>query len=295
VALPLQLHPDKTRLIEFHRLAAANREKRGPGKPETFNFLGFTRICAQSRQGDFLYRRKSRRDRVRAKLEKVKAELRRRMHQTIPEQGQWLRQVVSGFFQYHAVPGNGPGIAAFRFHVIDLWRRTPRRCSQEDGTTWQRMAKIAQDFLPKPRILHPWPNRRFAVRHPRWEPMRESRMYGSVRGAPSNGRPYRDLGFAPSNDGRTTLMLVTMRLCGGQALHKQRFDLLQKTPPEGGNGVVIGMLIRGNKAERHGVIGRQLQFALGKHARSIAVDQNSQQQLRVIARRARAAMSVSGP
>jgi RNA-directed DNA polymerase len=166
----LQLHPDKTRLIEFGRLAAANREKRGLGKPETFNFLGFTHICAKSRRGGFLLKRKSRRDRVRAKLKEVKAELRRRMHQAIPEQGKWLRQVVSGFFEYHAVPGNGPGIAAFRFHVIDLWRRTLQRRSQTDGTTWQRIAKIAKDFLPKPRILHPWPSQRFAVRHPRWEP-----------------------------------------------------------------------------------------------------------------------------
>ncbi len=153
----LQLHPDKTRLIEFGRFAAANREKRGLGKPETFNFLGFTHICAKTRRGGFLLKRKSRRDRVRAKLKEVKAELRRRMHQAIPEQGRWLRQVVSGFFEYHAVPGNGPGIAAFRFHVIDLWRRTLQRRSQRDGTTWQRIAKIAKDFFPKPRILHPWP------------------------------------------------------------------------------------------------------------------------------------------
>jgi len=166
----LQLHPDKTRLLEFGRLAAASREKRGPGKPETFNFLGFTHICAKTRRGGFLLRRKSRRDRVRAKLKEIKAELRRRMHQAIPEQGQWLRQVVSGYFEYHAVPGNGPSIAAFRFHVIDLWRRTLQRRSQADGTTWQRIARLAKDFLPNPRILHPWPSQRFAVRHPRWEP-----------------------------------------------------------------------------------------------------------------------------
>jgi RNA-directed DNA polymerase len=166
----LALHPDKTRLIEFGRFAAANRERRGLGKPETFNFLGFTHICGTSRKGGFLIKRKSRRDRVRAKLKEVKAELRQRMHWAIPEQGQWLRQVVSGFFEYHAVPGNGRSIAAFRFHIIDLWRRTLKRRSQRDGTTWQRIAKIAKDLLPNPRILHPWPSQRFAVRHPRWEP-----------------------------------------------------------------------------------------------------------------------------
>ncbi len=166
----LSLHPDKTRLIEFGRFAAANRERRGQGKPETFNFLGFTHICGKSRAGKFQIKRKSRRDRVRAKLKEVKAELRRRMHGPIREQGAWLKQVVTGFCNYHAVPNNMRAIAAFRHHVTDLWRRTLRRRGQKHRMTWVRIAKLADDWLPKPRILHPWPSQRFAVKHPRWEP-----------------------------------------------------------------------------------------------------------------------------
>jgi RNA-directed DNA polymerase len=166
----LSLHPDKTRLIEFGRHAAVERARRGQGKPETFDFLGFTHICGKSRGGRFLILRKSRRDHVRAKLQEVKEELKRRMHQAIPEQGRWLRQVVSGFFAYHAVPTNGRAIAAFRYHITDIWRRMLRRRSQTDGTTWQRITEIAGDFLPRPRIRHPWPSERFAVTHPRWEP-----------------------------------------------------------------------------------------------------------------------------
>ena len=92
------------------------------------------------------------------------------MHQPIPEQGKWLKQVVTGYFNYHAVPTNGPTLTAFLFHVTNLWRRTLRRRSQKDGTTWERAARLANDWLPKPRILHPWPDVRFAVRYPRWEP-----------------------------------------------------------------------------------------------------------------------------
>ena len=166
----LSLHPDKTRLIEFGRHAAANREQRGLGKPETFDFLGFTFISGKSRNGKFLIHRKSRRDRVRAKLKEIKEELRRRMHGPVREQAEWLKQVVAGFFQYHAVPTNGRALAAFRYHVIDHWRRTLRRRGQKHRMTWARIGKLADDWLPKPRILHPWPNQRFAVKHPRWEP-----------------------------------------------------------------------------------------------------------------------------
>jgi len=166
----LSLHPDKTRLIEFGRHAAANRETKGLGKPETFNFLGFTFLCGKSRRGNFLLKRKTRRDRAVAKLKEVKDELRRRMHLPIPWQGMWLRQVVTGFYGYHAVPTNFSALAAFRIHVTRLWRRALRRRSQKDGSTWARIEKLAHDFLPKPRILHPWPSVRFAVKHPRWEP-----------------------------------------------------------------------------------------------------------------------------
>jgi len=166
----LSFHPDKTRLIEFGRHAATRRAQRGLGKPETFNFLGFTLICGKSRQGRFLLKRRTRRDRMRTKLQEIKGELRRRMHQPIPEQGQWLKQVVTGFFAYHAVPTNFPALGAFRLHTIRLWRRALRRRSQKDRVTWQRIEQLAADFLPTPRIFHPWPSDRFAVKHPRWEP-----------------------------------------------------------------------------------------------------------------------------
>jgi group II intron reverse transcriptase/maturase len=163
----LSLHPEKTRLIEFGRHAAADREQRGTGKPETFNFLGFTFICGKSRKGRFLIKRKTRQDRMRAKLLDLKEEMRRRMHWPISEQGKWLRQVVTGFFNYHAVPTNSRALAAFRFHVITLWRRTLQRRSQKDQKTWDRIAHLTEEWLPKPRILHPWPSVRFAVKHPR--------------------------------------------------------------------------------------------------------------------------------
>jgi len=166
----LALHPDKTRLLEFGRHAAANRMRRGLGKPETFTFLGFIFICGKSRRGAFQLQRKTRGDRMRAKLREIKAQLRQRMHESIPEQGRWLKQVVSGFFAYHAVPTNARALSAFRHYVSDRWRRTLRRRGQKDRLTWDRMTKIADAWLPQPRILHPWPDKRFAVRHPRWEP-----------------------------------------------------------------------------------------------------------------------------
>ena len=129
--------------------------QRGLGKPETFDFLGFTFICGKSRRGRFLIKRKTRRDRMRAKLREIKKEMRRRMHQPIPEQGKWLRQVVAGFFAYHAVPTNSRALRAFRHHVTNLWRRSLRRRSQKDHTTWARVTKLADDWLPRPRILHP--------------------------------------------------------------------------------------------------------------------------------------------
>ena len=166
----MSLHPAKTRLIEFGRRAAARRRSRGLGKPETFAFLGFTFICGTARRGGFQVQRKSRRDRVRAKLKEIKEELRRRMHRPIPVQGLWLRRVVTGFFAYHGVPTNGRALAAFRFHVLDLWRRALRRRSQRDDLTRERVTRLADDWLPRPRILHPWPQQRFAAKHPRWEP-----------------------------------------------------------------------------------------------------------------------------
>jgi group II intron reverse transcriptase/maturase len=166
----LELHEEKTRLLEFGRFAAARRQRRGLGKPETFTFLGFIFICGRSRRGAFQLHRKTRGDRMRATLRDIKAQLRDRRHDAIPDQGRWLRSVVTGYFAYHAVPTNYRALGAFHHHVTDLWRRSLRRRSQRDGLTWNRMSKIAGDWLPNPRILHPWPERRFAVKYPRWEP-----------------------------------------------------------------------------------------------------------------------------
>ena len=166
----LSLHPDKTRLIEFGRHAAANRERCGLGKPETFNFLGFTHICGRTRNGKFSLHRKTRCDRLRAKLREVKETLRRRLHAVIDEQGTWLRQVVTGYFAYHAVPNNIQALSAFRRGVRWLWWRSLRRRSQKDRTTRTAINRLVAQWLPKPRITHPWPEQRFAVTHPRWEP-----------------------------------------------------------------------------------------------------------------------------
>jgi group II intron reverse transcriptase/maturase len=166
----LALRPEKTRLLEFGRMAAVNRQRRGLGKPETFAFLGFIFICGKSRRRAFQLQRKTRRDRMRLKLQEIKRQLRERMHDPIPEQGRWLKQVAAGFFAYHAVPTNAKALCAFRHDVTDFWRRTLRRRSQKDRMTWARITKLADAWLPQPRILHPWPEQRFAVTHPRWEP-----------------------------------------------------------------------------------------------------------------------------
>ena len=159
----LSLHPEKTRLIEFGRFAAERRKRAGLGKPETFNFLGFTFICGKSRRGKFLLKRKTRRDRMRAKLRMVKEDMRRRMHQPIPQQGKWLGHVVRGYFNYHAVPTNLRALVAFRAEIAKRWLRVLTRRSERSDLTWARMNRLIDDWLPQPRILHPWPSQRFAV------------------------------------------------------------------------------------------------------------------------------------
>jgi RNA-directed DNA polymerase len=161
----LSLHPDKTRLLEFGRFAVQRRAKRGLGKPETFNFLGFTHIAGRTQKGRFQLIRKTRRDRMRAKLKAIKEELRQRMHDSIAQQGQWLQQVVRGYFAYHAVPTNIRSLTAFRYFVERLWRRTLRRRSQKERFAWARLTRPATEWLSPPRILHPWPTARFAVNH----------------------------------------------------------------------------------------------------------------------------------
>ena len=163
----LSLHPEKTRLIEFGRFAAERRERRGLGKPETFNFLGFTFICGKTRAGKFQIKRKTRPDRMRAKLKIVQEEMRRRMHQPIAAQGKWLWYVVNGYFNYHAVPTNFRALVAFRTEIARRWRRILTRRSERAKLNWEQMNRLLDDWVPKPRILHPWPDQRFAVRYPR--------------------------------------------------------------------------------------------------------------------------------
>jgi len=163
----LTLHPEKTRLIEFGCFAAERRKRRGLGRPETFNFLGFIFICGKTRQGKFQIKRKTRRDRMRAKLRTIKEEMWRRMHQPIADQGKWLSHVVRGYFNYHAVPTNFRALVAFRTEIAKRWYRVLTRRSERTKLNWERMKRLIDDWLPRPRILHPWPDKRFAVAHPR--------------------------------------------------------------------------------------------------------------------------------
>ena len=160
----LELHPEKTRLLEFGPMAAANRKRRGQGKPETFDFLGFTHICARKRSnGRFTVLRQTIGKRLQAKLGEVKAELRRRMHDPIPEVGKWLRSVVGGHFRYYGVPMNAPALYLFRFQVGRLWHRTLSRRSQNGRLPWDRMRRLIGRYLPPARVCHPYPLRRLGV------------------------------------------------------------------------------------------------------------------------------------
>jgi RNA-directed DNA polymerase len=160
----LELHAEKTRLIEFGRNAARDRRARGLGKPETFQFLGFTHACDRTRKtGRFKLRRITDSKRMRAKLLAVKREMARRMHLPIPEQGAWLASVLRGHYGYYAVPDNIEALRAFREGIIRHWLRTLRRRSQRHRLSWQRMDLLADRWLPLPRILHPWPEQRFVA------------------------------------------------------------------------------------------------------------------------------------
>jgi group II intron reverse transcriptase/maturase len=164
----LELHPDKTRLIAFGRHAAAHRQQRGEAKPETFDFLGFTHMCGTTRKtGRFIVRRKTIRKRLSAKLAAVKEELRRRWHAPVPDVGRWLRSVVQGYFNYHAVPGNMASLNSFRAQVIWRWHRALRRRSQRSRMTLDRFWQLVHRWIPSAKILHPHPNVRFDAMHPR--------------------------------------------------------------------------------------------------------------------------------
>ena len=160
----LELHPEKTRLLEFGPFAAANRKRQGLGKPETFNFLGFTHICGKKRSnGMFTVLRQTIRKRLQAKLSEVKAGLKRRMHDPIPEVGKWLRSVVGGHIRYYGVPMNSPALNTFRFQVGRLWHRVLSRRSQNGRVNWERMRRLIERWLPPARVCHPYPLRRLGV------------------------------------------------------------------------------------------------------------------------------------
>jgi RNA-directed DNA polymerase len=167
----LELHAEKTRLIEFGRFAARDRKQRGEGKPETFTFLGFTHYCGTRRSnGTFIVWRETAKKRMVAKLHAIKAELRRRMHEPVALVGEWLQKVSMGYYQYHAVPGNLDHLRVFMYRLRRLWRFILVRRSQRNRATWDRIKPILNRWIPVPRVLHPYPMDRFVATHPRWEP-----------------------------------------------------------------------------------------------------------------------------
>ena len=163
----LELHPDKTRRIEFGRFAEQNRKRRGEGKPETFDFLGFKHVSGKNRLGRFTVRRKTIRKRMGAKLREVMQQLRERMHDPVRQTGQWLKSIVQGYYHYYAVPGNIDSLSVFRDRLTGHWWHTLRRRSQKRRLSWTRMLALADRWLPRPRVLHPYPATRFAASHPR--------------------------------------------------------------------------------------------------------------------------------
>lgn len=163
----LELHPEKTRLIEFGRFAQVNRSQRGEGKPETFTFLGFTHYCATNSKGYFVIQRKTMARRMRATLLRIKAVLRERMHEQVSAVGQWLKRVVEGYYRYHAVPGNTVTLGRFRQRLCHLWRAMLGRRSQRSRPNWKRIYPTFERWIPRPRVLHAYPDARFDASHPR--------------------------------------------------------------------------------------------------------------------------------
>jgi RNA-directed DNA polymerase len=160
----LELHEEKTRLIEFGRHAAGDRQRRGERKPETFNFLGFTHICGKTRAGRFTVVRKTMRKRMQTKLKELKREFRRRMHSPLKEQGQWVGAVLRGHYQYYGVPFNSASLSSFVYHVKGLWHRALSRRSQKGELAWVRFEKLVGHWIPAPRVCHPYPSQRLARR-----------------------------------------------------------------------------------------------------------------------------------
>ena len=168
----LELHPTKTSLIEFGRFARERRQERGLGKPKTFNFLGFTHLCGRSRTGAIRIERRTMAQRFRAKLAEIKAELRRRRHEPVPNQGAWLRSVLLGHYRYYGVPLNIKALQRFQMEASRLWQRSLSRRSQKGGVIWKRMNRLASKWLPAVRIYHPYPQERFGVMTPGRSPVR---------------------------------------------------------------------------------------------------------------------------
>ena len=163
----LELHPEKTRLIEFGRYAARDRQRRGAGKPETFTFLGFTHYCGRRHKTDtFTVWRITAKKRMVAKLKAIKVELRRRMHARPSEVGAWLRKVVNGYYQYHAVPGNIRQLSTFRQRINRLWYQVLARRSQRARKRWEALTPLFERWIPRPKVLHPYPQARFYATHP---------------------------------------------------------------------------------------------------------------------------------
>ena len=159
----LELHPEKTRLIQFGRFAAERRSAKGKGKPKTFDFLGFTHICAKSSKGKFMLLRLPMRKRVQAKLKEVKEQLKIRRYTSIPEMGRWLRSVIQGWYRYYAVPNTSRYLIKFQRRIGWLWFKALKRRSQRTRMNWRRMYKLINKWLPQPRIMHPYPQARLHV------------------------------------------------------------------------------------------------------------------------------------
>jgi retron-type reverse transcriptase len=160
----LELHPEKTRLIEFGRYASENRKKRNEGKPETFTFLGFTHICGKTKKnGRFTIWRHTIKKRMQKKVKEIKDELKKRMHNSIQDTGQWLKAVVTGHYRYYGVPGNYEAMNDFRHLIGQRWKQSLRRRSQKANITWEKMGKLIDRWLPQPQICHKYPSERFGV------------------------------------------------------------------------------------------------------------------------------------
>jgi hypothetical protein len=163
----LELHPDKTRLIEFGRRVRDDRQRRREGEPESFAFLGFTHRCGTNSRGNFTIWRQTVRKRLEAKLQQVKQTLRERMHEPVPKVGEWLGRVLNGFYQYHAVPGNWASLHRFRERLGRYWRRALERRSQKGRLSADRVSRLCNRWLPRPRLVHPYPEVRFYAKYPR--------------------------------------------------------------------------------------------------------------------------------